>query len=66
MTAMNISFSFFFLRCIFLFYQNLESSKEHGVTITLGSEPKELVIRDKAFSMTGDPAPWAESDPTSS
>ena len=36
------------------------------VDITLESEAKELVIRDKAFNMAGDPAPWAELDPTSS
>lgn len=33
---------------------------------TLESEPKQLVILDKASNMAGDPAPWAESDPTSS
>lgn len=30
------------------------------------SELKEFVIRDKALSITGEPAPWAELDPTSS
>jgi len=33
---------------------------------TLESELKELVIRDRASNMTGDPAPCAESDPISS
>ena len=46
-------------------FQN-STTKRTGAVITLGSEPNELVIRDKAFSMAGDPAPWAELDPTSS
>lgn len=37
-----------------------------GKVDTDESELKEFVIRDKALSIAGDPAPWAESDPTSS
>lgn len=51
---------------ISFFNRNPESPEGRGAVITLESEPNELVIRDKAFSMAGDPAPWAESDPTSS
>lgn len=35
--------------------------------VTLGSEKlKDFVILDKASSMAGEPAPWAELEPTSS
>lgn len=45
-----------------------EISREvgNGKVNTLESEVKVFVIRDKAFNMAGEPAPWAESDPTSS
>ena len=37
-----------------------------GHVSTFVSELKELVMRDKVSNVTGDPAPCAESDPTSS
>lgn len=45
---------------------NKESGNIKGEVNTEESELKEFVIRDKALSIAGEPAPWAESDPTSS
>jgi len=40
---------------------------EHTLVSTLEFEElKDPVILDKASNMAGEPAPWAESDPTSS
>lgn len=36
------------------------------IVTTLDSEPKENVIRERASNRTGDPAPCAELEPTSS
>lgn len=36
------------------------------IVTTLDSEPKQNVIRERASNMTGDPAPCAELEPTSS